>query len=505
MYATDQTGYQTAYGGPFAGGDIATTIMPPMIPGYQKFDLYPAGPDNKGDVAKAKEALTACGQPNGFATNIAYRAERPEGEGDRRVAAAVAGPGRHQADAQAVTRRVTTSRSTPATRRTSMANKLGLIINGWGADWNDGFGFLSQIVDSRVIRETGGSSNTSVRIPEVDKMLDAGDGRDRHRPSARRSGAQIDKRVMEEAVILPGVYAKACTIRAKSADQRLRQRGLQHVRLPGAGRRSSTIAHHPSQTTRQVKAQAAGPAGMTRGRPPEPDTCDHLHHPASDRAPSCCSSSSAPSPSRSSSWSRGSPARRRRRSPPATSAGPPTPETVTLVAEQARLLRPDLGAVRPLGQGHLRRRRRTTTAPASSTARRPASATPSSPSSRSGPTCSTGCRSRSRWPSAPRSSGCVVGVTTGVLSALRRGTLLRPRRDEHRARRRLAAHLLHRPGRPADLQLQARLDRPGRQLHAVHRESRSTGPTTCCCPGSRWPCCSPPSTPGSPAPACSRR
>ena len=53
-----------------------------------------------------------------------------------------------------------------------MKNNLGLCTNGWGADWNDGFGFLSQIVDSRVIQPTGGSSNTSVRIPEVDKMLD---------------------------------------------------------------------------------------------------------------------------------------------------------------------------------------------------------------------------------------------------------------------------------------------------------------------------------------------
>ena len=61
-----------------AGGEIATTLMPPQIPGYQKFDLYPAGADNKGDVAKAKEALTACGQPNGFETNMAYRAERPK-------------------------------------------------------------------------------------------------------------------------------------------------------------------------------------------------------------------------------------------------------------------------------------------------------------------------------------------------------------------------------------------------------------------------------------------
>jgi peptide/nickel transport system substrate-binding protein len=44
-------------------------------------------------------------------------------------------------------------------------NGVGLATNGWGADWNDGFGMLSQIVDSRVIRATGGSSNLSVRIP----------------------------------------------------------------------------------------------------------------------------------------------------------------------------------------------------------------------------------------------------------------------------------------------------------------------------------------------------
>src|SRR5690606_13702595 len=78
LYAHDRKGYQSAHGGEFAGGDIATTLLPPMIPGYQKFDLYPAGADNTGDVEKAKAALAACGQPNGFETNIAYRAERPK-------------------------------------------------------------------------------------------------------------------------------------------------------------------------------------------------------------------------------------------------------------------------------------------------------------------------------------------------------------------------------------------------------------------------------------------
>ena len=64
-----------------ARSPVATSrrrCMPPLIPGYQKFDLYPDGADNKGDVDKAKAALTKCGQPNGFETNIAYRAERPK-------------------------------------------------------------------------------------------------------------------------------------------------------------------------------------------------------------------------------------------------------------------------------------------------------------------------------------------------------------------------------------------------------------------------------------------
>ncbi|MET8147528.1 ABC transporter substrate-binding protein [Actinoplanes sp. NPDC049668] len=212
-FAADKTGYQTAYGGPLAGGDIATTILPPMIPGYEKFDLYPAGADNTGDVEKAKAALAACGQPNGFETNMGYRAERPK----------------EKATAESLQQSLArvgiklTLKPFPQGDYFSQyagnppyvkANKLGLVTNGWGADWNDGFGFLSQIVDSRVIRETGGSSNTSVRIPQVDQMLDAAVA---ETDTAKRDAqwGPIDKRVMEEAVILPGVYAKSLMIRPK--------------------------------------------------------------------------------------------------------------------------------------------------------------------------------------------------------------------------------------------------------------------------------------------------
>ncbi|BCJ53570.1 peptide ABC transporter substrate-binding protein [Actinoplanes sp. NBRC 14428] len=213
LYAADRTGYQTAFGGPLAGGDLASTIMPPTIPGYQKYDLYPAGPDNTGDVAKAKEALAACGQPNGFETNIAYRAERPK----------------EKATAESLQQSLArvgiklTLKPFPQGDYFSQyagnppyvkANNIGLATNGWGADWNDGFGYLSQIVDSRVIRETGGSSNVSVRDPQVDKMLDEALGLTDAKAREAKWG-EIDRKVMEDAFILPGVYAKALLIRPK--------------------------------------------------------------------------------------------------------------------------------------------------------------------------------------------------------------------------------------------------------------------------------------------------
>ena len=76
-FAANKTNLQTAYGGPVAGGDIASTAMPPTVLGYTKFDLYHALSMPGGDIAAAKQQLKLCGHPNGFSTNIAYRSDRP--------------------------------------------------------------------------------------------------------------------------------------------------------------------------------------------------------------------------------------------------------------------------------------------------------------------------------------------------------------------------------------------------------------------------------------------
>jgi peptide/nickel transport system substrate-binding protein len=212
LFAADRTGYQTAYGGVY-GGDIATHVLPPQIPGYSEFDLYPAGPDNTGDVAAAQAALEACGQPNGFAIKMAYRSDRPaEQQTAEALQQSLARVGIQLELIGYPTSDYFSSYAGDPDFRDSEG--LGLMTNGWGADWNDGFGFLSQIVDSRTIRP--GSSNLSVYIPEVDSLIDQAVAQT-DLAAQQAIWDQIDRRVMEEAVILPGVYAKSLNLRPANA------------------------------------------------------------------------------------------------------------------------------------------------------------------------------------------------------------------------------------------------------------------------------------------------
>ncbi|OLB87202.1 MAG: ABC transporter substrate-binding protein [Actinobacteria bacterium 13_2_20CM_2_66_6] len=209
-YATDHEGYQRAYGGQ-TGGDIATNLLPPQIPGAQKVDLYNFISKPNGDVDTAKQELQQCGQPNGFETNVSYRAERPKekatAESLQQALAKVGIKLTLKPFPQGDYGKLYAGKPDYAKN-----NKLGILIYGWGADWPDGFGFLSQIVDSRVIRAAGGNSNLGIKIPDVDKLLDqalAETNTDKRNPL----WGQIDKRVMEEAEVLPGVWSKVLLYR----------------------------------------------------------------------------------------------------------------------------------------------------------------------------------------------------------------------------------------------------------------------------------------------------
>ena len=213
LIGADKTGYQRAYGGA-TGGDVATSMLPPMIPGAKKIDLYEAGTKPEGDADKAKAALKACGKESGFATNISFRAERPK----------------EKATAEALQQSLAkigiklTLKPFPAADYYKLyagkpdyakTNGLGMIIAGWGADWPDGFGFLSQIVDSRVIRPAGGNTNLGVKLPEVDALLDKAL---QTTDKTAREGlwGDIDQKVMDSASVLPGVWAKGLLFRPEN-------------------------------------------------------------------------------------------------------------------------------------------------------------------------------------------------------------------------------------------------------------------------------------------------
>jgi peptide/nickel transport system substrate-binding protein len=212
-FAADKTSYQNAYGGP-TGGDIATGLLPPVIPGFAAFDLYGAKDKPTGDVDKAKAALSACGQPNGFATNISYRPERPKEK--------AAAEGLQQSLAKVGIK--LTLKPYPQDDYFALyagkpgyakSNKLGLVVNSWGADWPDGFGFLQQITDSRVIRATGGSSNISVAIPAVDKLIDQALA-ETDLAAQQKLWPQIDKLVMEDARVFPGIWVRGLLYRPET-------------------------------------------------------------------------------------------------------------------------------------------------------------------------------------------------------------------------------------------------------------------------------------------------
>jgi peptide/nickel transport system substrate-binding protein len=210
-YAADKTAFQAAYGGPVAGGNIASTVIPPNVIGYKKFDLYGATTKPHGDVAKARQELAACGQPDGFSTTMAFHIDQPKEE--------TAAAGEQQALARAGIN--VTLQGYPSARFfTDFAgvpnyvhrHHLGLVISGWAPDWPDGFGFLYYLTAGSVITPVANSNISELNDPAVNDMFTKALATTSI-AAKTQIWSQIDRQVMADAAILPGVYAKALLYR----------------------------------------------------------------------------------------------------------------------------------------------------------------------------------------------------------------------------------------------------------------------------------------------------
>jgi peptide/nickel transport system substrate-binding protein len=211
-YAANKTNNQTAYGGPYAGGAIASTAAPPNVIGMQPFDLYEATTKPQGDLTKAKQELAACGKPNGFSTVMTYRSDRP-----KEVAVAQA----TQAAEARVGIKLTLHGFPTASYSSQFAgvpkymnsHGIGLATTGWAPDWPDGYGQFYYIAYGPSISPVGNNNIAELNDPVVNNLLSkfavTSDA------SLRASYTnQINHQIMEQAAFLPTVYAKALLYRA---------------------------------------------------------------------------------------------------------------------------------------------------------------------------------------------------------------------------------------------------------------------------------------------------
>ncbi|MFF5335037.1 ABC transporter substrate-binding protein [Streptomyces sp. NPDC013181] len=213
QWGIDKASVQAAQGGD-PKGDVATTLLPPTVNGYTKFDLYESA-GHKGDEAKAKDELKQCGHPNGFDTKISARSDRPA---EMAMVTAV----------QASLKKIGVNaeiKSYPAGKYFSNfagnpsyvhSNKLGMIMSAWGADWPTGFGFLDQIINGSAIKPSGGNNVQELDDPTINKMLNEGIANTDDAARAKTWG-EVDKAVAENASVVPLIYRKNLLLRPVSA------------------------------------------------------------------------------------------------------------------------------------------------------------------------------------------------------------------------------------------------------------------------------------------------
>ncbi|WP_254406738.1 ABC transporter substrate-binding protein, partial [Streptomyces sp. AC627_RSS907] len=207
IYGADKQSLQTARGGPQAGGDIATNMLPPVVKGADpKYDPYGAL-ENGGapNTAKAKDALKKCGHPNGFKTTIAVRNNKPVEVATAESLQASLKKIGIQAEIEQYDGSMTAGIiGNPAYVK---KHNFGIIIMGWGPDFPTGQGFSQPLVHSKYILDNGNNNYSMLNDPKIDaKFTQAQSELDEDK--AAKIYTEMNKLVSEHAVYLPFVFEK---------------------------------------------------------------------------------------------------------------------------------------------------------------------------------------------------------------------------------------------------------------------------------------------------------
>ncbi|MFJ7900870.1 ABC transporter substrate-binding protein [Streptomyces sp. NPDC096198] len=195
-YAWPHQQLQTIRGGK-ATSELATTILSPVTPGYQDFDLYGTGKKPGGDPVKAKALLKEAGKI-GQKLVIAYQAS------DNAVKQAVQIKNSLEAAGfQVVNKQV--DKTTFYTQIGKIDNSYDLFAAGWSPDWPNGYSVFYPCWDGKNIGD-GRSNYSQLNDPSVNKAIDAASAIT-DVEAANKAWGNIDRQVMELAPVVPDYHS----------------------------------------------------------------------------------------------------------------------------------------------------------------------------------------------------------------------------------------------------------------------------------------------------------
>jgi peptide/nickel transport system substrate-binding protein len=211
-WAVNKTQVQDVSGGVSAGGQIATTILPPTNTGYKASDQYPTGGE-EGDVAKAKQLFSTCKTQEGSSFNGSFtlatydKASHPKFPAAADVVAQNLNAIGFNVTVQQYnysTAFFQTAAGVP-TFADSPSNRIGLSLWAWSADFPTGYGYMDEILTPAGITTSSSYNLSYWTSPTFDNMLNAALAA----PTAAETDAdyaKADQYAMQQAVIVPLLY-----------------------------------------------------------------------------------------------------------------------------------------------------------------------------------------------------------------------------------------------------------------------------------------------------------
>ncbi|WP_416902471.1 ABC transporter substrate-binding protein [Micromonospora echinospora] len=179
-YAIDRDGFIKAYGGE-ASARAVTSLLPPSTIGYQKHDVYPAGPN--GNIEKAKELLA--GKTPELVLGIS--------DDSTELATQLKG-NLEKAGFKITVKTIPTDAKLDEVGKKD--NPWDLYTDQWAADWPSGAAILPVLFDGRTIKAENNSNTSYVNNEAINAEFD----RVLALPVAEQGAewAKLDERIMKE-------------------------------------------------------------------------------------------------------------------------------------------------------------------------------------------------------------------------------------------------------------------------------------------------------------------